>query len=216
MGTSCGRIQDPGRGNRLEFDPFQMVAGLPGIWKIDRLWKDPALNRPRSSWSREGSPGRFMNTPKLRWPSNFRFWYGWDFQTYEPLKFWEYPPSSVWFQRSCRKAHQWRQRGSLRTLGTMYEMEGSTPLEQIHFNADNQSVTIDGGEGGIRTPGTRKRTIDFESTALDHSATSPKQMKILKNGLQWCENIAKTKKYWSGPAIRKVSANFLFINFSRY
>ena len=30
-----------------------------------------------------------------------------------------------------------------------------------------------GGEGGIRTPGTRKRTIDFESTALDHSATSP-------------------------------------------
>ena len=31
-----------------------------------------------------------------------------------------------------------------------------------------------GGEGGIRTPGTRKRTIDFESTALDHSATSPK------------------------------------------
>ena len=36
-----------------------------------------------------------------------------------------------------------------------------------------------GGEGGIRTPGTRKRTIDFESTALDHSATSPKQ--ILNN-----------------------------------
>ena len=33
-----------------------------------------------------------------------------------------------------------------------------------------------GGEGGIRTPGTFKRTIDFESTALDHSATSPKQM----------------------------------------
>ena len=41
-----------------------------------------------------------------------------------------------------------------------------------------------GGEGGIRTPGTCKHTIDFESTALDHSATSPKQMEILKNGLQ--------------------------------
>ena len=49
-------------------------------------------------------------------------------------------------------------------------------VDSIYFNADDQRVTIDGGEGGIRTPGTRKRTIDFESTALDHSATSPKQM----------------------------------------
>ena len=48
------------------------------------------------------------------------------------------------------------------------------------------NFSILGGEGGIRTPGTRKRTIDFESTALDHSATSPKQMGILKNGLQQC------------------------------
>ena len=40
-----------------------------------------------------------------------------------------------------------------------------------------------GGEGGIRTPGTRKRTIDFESTALDHSATSPNRMEKLNNGL---------------------------------
>ena len=30
-----------------------------------------------------------------------------------------------------------------------------------------------GGERGIRTPGTRERTIDFESTAFDHSAISP-------------------------------------------
>ena len=51
-----------------------------------------------------------------------------------------------------------------------------------------------GGEGGIRTPGTRKRTIDFESTALDHSATSPKQMEIIKNGCSDVKNIAKTKK----------------------
>src|SRR5580698_9100933 len=29
------------------------------------------------------------------------------------------------------------------------------------------------GEGGIRTPGTRKGTLDFESSAFDHSATSP-------------------------------------------
>ena len=30
-----------------------------------------------------------------------------------------------------------------------------------------------GGERGIRAPGTRERTIDFESTAFDHSAISP-------------------------------------------
>ena len=30
-----------------------------------------------------------------------------------------------------------------------------------------------GGERGIRTPGTHERTIDFESTAFDHSAISP-------------------------------------------
>ena len=35
-------------------------------------------------------------------------------------------------------------------------------------------ISLDnGGEGGIRTPGTRKRTTDFESAAFDHSATSP-------------------------------------------
>jgi hypothetical protein len=30
-----------------------------------------------------------------------------------------------------------------------------------------------GGEGRIRTDGTPKRTLDFESSAFDHSATSP-------------------------------------------
>ena len=34
-------------------------------------------------------------------------------------------------------------------------------------------ISLGGGERGIRTPGTRKRTIDFESTAFDHSAISP-------------------------------------------
>ena len=30
-----------------------------------------------------------------------------------------------------------------------------------------------GGEGGIRTPGTRKGSLAFEASAIDHSATSP-------------------------------------------
>ena len=35
------------------------------------------------------------------------------------------------------------------------------------------NISFDGGEGGIRTPGTRERTIDFESITLNHSDTSP-------------------------------------------
>ena len=66
-------------------------------------------------------------------------------------------------------------------------------------------MTIDGGEGGIRTPGTRKRTIDFESTALDHSATSPKQMEILKSGLQQLEKILQRLKN-ADPVLQSVWA----------
>ncbi len=32
---------------------------------------------------------------------------------------------------------------------------------------------LGGGEGGIRTPGPRKRTTVFKTAAFDHSATSP-------------------------------------------
>ena len=89
-------------------------------------------------------------------------------------------------------------------------------VDSIYFNADDQRVTIDGGEGGIRTPGTRKRTIDFESTALDHSATSPKQMEILKNGLQRFEKILQRLKmlvrYCKPYGLYKLP----FMNFSKY
>ena len=33
-----------------------------------------------------------------------------------------------------------------------------------------------GGEGGIRTPGTLSGTTDFESVTFGHSATSPKKL----------------------------------------
>ena len=35
---------------------------------------------------------------------------------------------------------------------------------------------MSGGEGGIRTPGTLSRTAVFKTAAIDHSATSPKQV----------------------------------------
>jgi Malate/L-lactate dehydrogenase len=39
---------------------------------------------------------------------------------------------------------------------------------------DNMNILeINGGEGGIRTPGTFARTPHFECGAIDHSATSP-------------------------------------------
>ena len=67
------------------------------------------------------------------------------------------------------------------------------------------NFSILGGEGGIRTPGTRKRTIDSESTALDHSATSPKQMRMLKNSLQRCEKILQRPKN-ADPVLQSVSS----------
>ena len=84
-----------------------------------------------------------------------------------------------------------------------------SPLFRLltHFNPNDQRVTIDGGEGGIRTPGTRKRTIDFESTALDHSATSPEQVGTLKKDLQLCKKILQKPIILVGPAIRTISAN---------
>ena len=67
------------------------------------------------------------------------------------------------------------------------------------------NISLYGGEGGIRTPGTRKRTIDFESTALDHSATSPKQMGILKNGLQLCKKLFQRPKN-ADPVLQSVGS----------
>ena len=71
------------------------------------------------------------------------------------------------------------------------------------------NISFVGGEGGIRTPGTRKRTIDFESTALDHSATSPRELRIVKNVLHRFEKILLSQICWSGIAIRAVSENSL-------
>ena len=61
--------------------------------------------------------------------------------------------------------------GSCRTMvGTsqVNYLYDKLQLDVVGYNKNNC-----GGERGIRTPGTHKRTIDFESTALDHSATSP-------------------------------------------
>ena len=35
-----------------------------------------------------------------------------------------------------------------------------------------------GGKEGIQTPGTLTRTVDFKSTAFDHSATLPKYLSV--------------------------------------
>ena len=78
-------------------------------------------------------------------------------------------------------------------------MSAKNRLPSIVSTGFGDKLPICGGEGGIRTPGTRERTIDFESTALDHSATSPKQMGTFKNGLQRYEKILQRPKMliWS-------------------
>ena len=42
-----------------------------------------------------------------------------------------------------------------------------------------------GGERGIRTPGTLTRTTDFESAAIDHSAISPRQAEFYQGRGQY-------------------------------
>ncbi len=55
-----------------------------------------------------------------------------------------------------------------------------------------------GGEGGIRTPGTRKRTTDFESAAFDHSATSPV---LLNQIVPFVLNLMKSVRVYFGAYI---------------
>ena len=48
----------------------------------------------------------------------------------------------------------------------------TTPGEKTKW-PHKGAILVSGGEGGIRTHGTRKRTPDFESGPFDHSGTSP-------------------------------------------
>ena len=45
--------------------------------------------------------------------------------------------------------------------------------ERLRSEGIRRKCWLDGGEGGIRTPGTLARTPHFECGAIDHSATSP-------------------------------------------
>src|SRR6185437_5653135 len=56
----------------------------------------------------------------------------------------------------------------------------SPTLSARHKNAPRGGVFVSGGEGGIRTHGTLTRTPDFESGTFDHSATSPKGSRGLR------------------------------------
>jgi hypothetical protein len=42
-----------------------------------------------------------------------------------------------------------------------------------------------GGEGGIRTHGTRKGTLDFESSPFGHSGTSPASRSVYLTAVDW-------------------------------
>jgi len=46
-------------------NPNTLYESQPGIWKTDGLWKHPVWSGSRSSWFREGTPGRFVNPMKL-------------------------------------------------------------------------------------------------------------------------------------------------------
>ena len=58
---------------------------------------------------------------------------------------------------------------------------GSRPAYGVsfgHVTDPRGSLREDGGEGGIRTHGTRKGSTVFKTAAIDHSATSPRSIKL--------------------------------------
>src|SRR5208337_78201 len=61
-----------------------------------------------------------------------------------------------------------------------------------------------GGEGEIRTPGTRQGTLAFEASAIDHSATSP-HLVILLHSVKTFTAIAQSLFSGSGARIASLS-----------
>ena len=53
------------------------------------------------------------------------------------------------------------------------------PIQPDTKKAPGGAFFVSGGEGGIRTHGTPKRTTDFESAPFDHSGTSPLGRRML-------------------------------------
>jgi hypothetical protein len=62
-------------------------------------------------------------------------------------------------------------------------LRGDTPTTAgVCFKSNVVTTLRDltGGEGGIRTPGTLASSTDFESAAIDHSATSPREANFIR------------------------------------
>ena len=68
----------------------------------------------------------------------------------------------------------------------------SNPMVLISsFLPQFYGFALNGGEGGIRTPGAISSTTDFESVTFGHSATSPKmeiQKRFKSTWQAWTEN----------------------------
>src|SRR4051812_9253059 len=65
-----------------------------------------------------------------------------------------------------------RLRRALRGSGSNPVGSSAPPLYAIHSRRAS-AAAVNGGEGGIRTHGTREGTTVFETVPIDHSGTSP-------------------------------------------
>ena len=61
-------------------------------------------------------------------------------------------------------------------------------------------VRKDGGEGGIRTHGTRKGTTVFETVPIDHSGTSPQRLPTRRRANRAIEGGASNAVVWDAQA----------------
>ena len=79
--------------------------------------------------------------------------------------------------------------------------------------AENKCLPSIGGKGRIRTDGTPKRTLDFESSAFDHSATFPVAWLIRYRNSQaqkYIRRFSKTK-HWRAITDQGTSASKPFM-----
>jgi hypothetical protein len=65
----------------------------------------------------------------------------------------------------------------------MKRLGGQRALFCWYVNRETKGVPVNGGEGEIRTPGTREGSTVFETAAIDHSATSPRHAQYTRKCL---------------------------------
>ena len=80
------------------------------------------------------------------------------------------------------------------TISTRFIARASRRSSQLHELNWISRTSSNGGEGGIRTPGTLASTSHFECDAIDHSATSPQHRAPARRAALVTSQLARRKR----------------------